>query len=82
MEDTEDEPEMMDEVEKREQELFMKYLKESPEFWQQLMDSIEYGNSMFRNLVNVQFCIYIYYLHQSLQLNITTFEDFLLHLQN
>ena len=57
MEDTEDEPEMMDEVEKREQELFMKYLKESPELWQQLMDSIEYGNSMFRNLVNVQFCI-------------------------
>ena len=55
MEDTEDEPEMMDEVEKREQELFMKYLKESPELWQQLMDPIEYGNSMFRNLVNVRF---------------------------
>ena len=55
MEDTEDEPEMMDEVEKREQELFMKYLKESPELWQQLMDSIEYGNSMFRNLDNILF---------------------------
>ena len=55
MEDTEDEPEMMDEVEKREQELFMKYLKESPELWQQLMDSIEYGNSMFGHLDNVQF---------------------------
>ena len=53
MEDTEDEPEMMDEVEKREQELFMKYLKESPELWQQLMDSIEYGNSMFGHLDNV-----------------------------
>ena len=57
MEDTEDEPEMMNEVEKREQELFMKYLKESPELWQQLMDSIEYGNSMFRNLDNILFCI-------------------------
>ena len=57
MEDTEDEPERMDEVEKREQELFMKYLKESPELWQQLMDSIEYGNSMFRNFDNFQFWI-------------------------
>ena len=55
MDDTEDEPEMMDEVEKREQELFMKYLKESPELWQQLMDSIEYGNSKFGHLDNVQF---------------------------
>ena len=43
-EDTEDEPELMDEGEKREQELFMKYLKDSPELWEQLMDSLEYGN--------------------------------------
>ena len=46
-EDTKDEPEMMDEVEKREEELFEKYLKESPELWQQLMDSLEYGNGNF-----------------------------------
>ena len=38
---------MMGEIAKREQELFMKYLKESPELWQQLMESLEYGNSMF-----------------------------------
>ena len=48
---------MMGEIAKREQELFMKYLKESPELWQQLMESIEYGNSMSRCalLQNIKF---------------------------
>lgn len=58
-EDTEDEPELMDEAEKREQELFMKYLKDSPELWQQLMDSLEYGNGNFFSVFMLSFFSYI-----------------------
>ncbi len=42
-EDTEDEPEAPDAVEKREQELFLRYMRESPELWQELMDSVDNG---------------------------------------